>query len=38
MQTESNHINNKLVKDNEIKFLINRIREMHPKINNKYFI
>jgi hypothetical protein len=37
MQTESNHINSKIVNDNEIKFLINRIREMHPKINNIYF-
>ena len=37
MQMESNHIDSKIVKDNEIKFLMNRIREIHPKINNIYF-
>ena len=36
-QTESNHIESKIVNDNSIGFLINRIREMHPKINNIYF-
>ena len=37
LQTESNHIESKIVRDNEIKFLINRIREIHPRINNIYF-
>jgi hypothetical protein len=37
MNIEGNHIESKIVKDNEIKFLMNRIREIHPKINNIYF-
>lgn len=37
IQTESNHIESNIVKDNEIKFLINRIRDIHPRINNIYF-
>ena len=37
VQTQSNHIDSKIVKDNEIKFIINRIRQIHPRINNIYF-
>ena len=37
MQNESNHIESRIVKDNEIQFLINRLREMHPRINNISF-
>ena len=37
IQTESNHIDSKIVKDNQIIFLINRIKEIHPKIKNVYF-
>ena len=36
-QIESNHIESRIVNDNEIQFLINRIREIHPRINNIYF-
>ena len=34
---EDNHIESRIVKDNEIQFLINRLREMHPRINNISF-
>jgi len=37
LNIEGNHIDSKIVKDNDIKFLFNRIREIHPKINNIYF-
>ena len=37
MNIEGNHIDSKIVKDNDIKFLLNRIRKIHPKINNIYF-
>ena len=37
IQTENNHIDSKIVKDNEIKFLVNRIKEIHPKIKTIVF-
>ena len=37
LQAKGNHIESKIVKDNQIQFLINRMREMHPKINDVYF-
>ena len=37
LKRQSNHIESKIVKDNEIRFLMKRIREIHPKINNLFF-
>ena len=37
VKPESNHIDSKIVNDNEIRFLVKRIRDIHPKINNIYF-